>query len=124
MLRSMLAFAVACCVIVPMSSADDKKPTDKPKETTLEGKLVCTKCELQETKKCGHCLIVTEKVEGKKEKEVKYYLTDKGAKETYHGKVCTEPKPATVTGVVKDEKVKDKPDETRKVIESPKVEVK
>lgn len=124
MFRPMLAFALACCVIVPFSGADDKKPDPKAKETTLEGKLVCTKCELQETKKCGHCLVVTEKVTGKKDAEVKYYLDDKGAKETYHAKICTSPKPAKVVGVVKEEKVKDKPSETRKVVESPKVEVK
>ena len=90
---------------------------------TLEGKLVCTKCELQETKKCGHCLVVTEKKAGK-ETEIKYYIDDNGAKEAYHAKVCQEPKPAEVTGKVSEEKGKDKPDEKRMVIKDVKIEFK
>ena len=34
-------------------------------------------------------------------KEVKYYLSDKGGKEPYHGKCCQEPVDAIVTGKVK-----------------------
>ena len=87
--------------------------------------MVCSKCKLDETKKCGNVLVVKEKKDGK-EVEVKYYLKDKGAKEAYHKEICTDPKKATVTGVVKEEKVKNKDDETkdekRKVVTEAKVE--
>jgi hypothetical protein len=106
MLRNLFVAAVAVC-LVSFAGAEDK-----PVTKTLEGKLVCTKCELKETKACGHCLIVTED-----KKEVKYYLTDKGVKEPYHAAICQEPKDAKVTGKVskKDEK---------NVITEPKVEYK
>ncbi len=100
-----VAAVVAC--LVSVAGAEDK-----PVAKTLEGKLVCTKCELKETKVCGHCLIVTEN-----KKEVKYYLDDKGAKENYHAHICQAPADAKVTGVVtkKDEK---------NIIAEPKVEYK
>lgn len=106
MLRNLFVVAVAVC-LVSFAGAEDKAEAKK-----LEGKLVCTKCELKETKACGHCLIVKEK-----DKEVKYYLADMGGKEKYHGDVCQEPKDATVTGKVakKDDKL---------TITEPKVEIK
>ena len=96
MLRNLLA-AVVAVTLVSFAGAEDK-----PAAKTLEGKLVCTKCELKETKACGHCLLVKEK-----DKEVKYYLDDKGGKESYHAAVCQEPKDAKVTGKVakKDDKL-------------------
>lgn len=96
MLRNLLV-AVVAVTLVSFAGAEDK-----PATKTLEGKLVCTKCELKETKACGHCLLVKEK-----DKEVKYYLDDKGGKESYHAAVCQEPKDAKVTGKVakKDDKM-------------------
>lgn len=96
MLRNLFV-AVVAVALVSFAGAEDK-----PEAKTLEGKLVCTKCELKETKACGHCLLVKEK-----DKEVKYYLDDKGGKEPYHGAVCQEPKDAKVTGKVtkKDDKL-------------------
>jgi hypothetical protein len=82
------------------------------KAKKLEGKLCCTKCHLQETDKCGHCLKVKDG-----DKEVKYYLDDKGGAEEYHKKVCKEEKDATVEGKVTE---KDK----KMHVESPKVTVK
>ncbi|MDY3555921.1 DUF6370 family protein [Gemmata sp. JC717] len=112
MLRAALALALGFAVVTLAGSgnltADEKKPETKK----LEGKLTCTKCSLSETKTCGHALVVKEG-----EKEVKYYLSDKGAKETYHGKCCTAPVDATVTGKVVE---KDK----KLTIEEPKVEIK
>lgn len=107
MLRNLFVAAVAVC-LVSFAGAEDKVETK-----TLEGKLVCTKCELKETPKCGHCLIVKEK-----DKDVKYYLNDKGGAEKYHGDVCQEPKEGVkVTGKVakKDDKL---------TINEPKVEFK
>jgi len=89
MLKTLFVAAVAAC-LVSVAGAEDK-----PATKTLEGKLVCTKCELKETKACGNCLIVTE---GKK--EVKYYLDDKGNKEKYHAEICQAPADAKVTGKV------------------------
>ena len=94
------------------ATAQDKKDEKK----TLEGSLVCTKCELGETKACGHALLV------KKGKEtLKYYLVDKGGKEPYHGKVCTSPADAKVTGKIVEKKEGDK---KKLTIVMPKVEFK
>ena len=81
-MRSLFAMLVGVAALSMGVFAEDKKDEKK----TLEGSLVCTKCELSETKACGHALIVK-----KDEKKVTYYLVDKGAKEPYHGKVCSSP---------------------------------
>lgn len=114
MVRKLLALVIGVAMVTMFAVAQDKK---EDKKTTLEGKLVCTKCELKETKACGHALIVT----NKDKKEVKYYLNDKGGKEPYHAKVCTEPKDVKVTGKVVEKKEKD---EVKKTIDDPKVEFK
>jgi hypothetical protein len=117
MLRFALAVALGIGAVTLAGStftvnADDKdKKADKDVKK-LEGKLTCTKCTLGETKACGHALVTKE--DGK---EVKYYLVDKGGKESYHGKCCQEPVDAIVTGKVVD---KDK----KHTIEDPKVEIK
>jgi hypothetical protein len=104
---------VAALTMGALATAEDKK---EDKKTTLEGSLVCTKCELKETKACGHALIVK-----KEEKKTTYYLVDKGAKEPYHAKVCTSPADAKVTGKVVEKKEGDK---KKLTIETPKVEFK
>lgn len=101
---SLVAGVVASSTLV---TAQEKKEDAK----TLKGTLTCTKCALKETPKCGHALIV--KVD---KKEVKYYLVDKGGGEPYHGQVCTEDKPAKVTGKIVEK-------DGKKMIESPKVEI-
>ena len=118
---------VALAFALPMLA--DDKPKTKPaagekakKEVKLEGELVCTKCKLNETEACGHALIVTEKVKGKKDKEVKYYINDSGATEKYHKAICTKPKPAVVKGKVGEEK--DEDGKKKMVINDAKVEVK
>jgi hypothetical protein len=66
------------------------------KEVTLKGKILCAKCELNETKKCVTAIKVKE--DGK---DVVYYFLDKGAKENYHEEVCGGGvKEGTVVGVV------------------------
>ncbi len=112
MLRIALALALgfAAASLAGTSNAEDKKDAKK----TIEGKMVCTKCTLEETKTCGHAVKVKEGG-----KEVVYYLKDKGGKEKYHKGVCPGGSDADVkvTGklVVKDGK---------KYLESPKVVVK
>lgn len=114
-MRFALALVLGIAVVTLAGTAftangDEKK--DKVEAKKFEGTLSCTKCSLNETKGCGHALIV--KVDGK---EVKYYLVDKGGKEAYHKECCQADVKAVVTG---------KPGEKdgKKIIEEPKVEVK
>lgn len=103
------AFGIAALSLAGTTTnvrADDKKKDEKK---TLEGKLVCGKCKLSETDECSNVLIVKEK-----DKEIKYYLTDKGKPETYH-KCSGESGAVKVTGKVVE---KDK----KLTIEDPKVE--
>jgi hypothetical protein len=114
MLRIALALALGFAAVTLAGStfttanAEDKKAETKK----LEGKLTCTKCALGETEKCGHALLVKEG-----DKEVKYYLNDKGGAEKYHGKCCKADVDATVEGKVVE---KDK----KKYIDNPKVTIK
>ena len=65
-------------------------------EETLKGTIMCAKCTLKEGKTC--VTVIRVKV---KDKEVTYYLKDKGQKEPYHEEVCGGDKlPGTVVGVV------------------------
>ncbi len=113
-----LVLGVALLGVTSYVTADDKKEENKAEKVTLEGKLVCTKCELKETKACGHALLVTDAKD--KTKEVKYYLADKGGKEKYHVECCQAPADAKVTGVVVEKKEKDV---TKLTITEPKVEI-
>lgn len=110
MLRTALALALGFAVFTAAGSTVTVRAEEKADTKKLEGKLTCTKCALGETDKCGHALIV--KV---KDKEVKYYLNDKGAAEAYHGKCCKADVDAVVTGKVVE---KDK----KLTIDGPKVE--
>ena len=110
MLRVALALALGFALTGLSGVSADEKKDDKKK--TIEGKLVCSKCKLSETEKCGNAVVVKEKVDGK-EKEVTYYIDDKGAAEKYHK--CTGEKDVKVTGKVVE---KDK----KKYIQEAKVE--
>jgi hypothetical protein len=112
MLRVALALALGFAVVSLASTSYSAEDEKKDETKKLEGKLTCTKCALSETDKCGHALIV--KVG---DKEVKYYLSDKGGKEAYHKNCCQADVDAVVTGKVVE---KDK----KLYIEDPKVEVK
>ncbi len=115
MLRIALALALGFAAVTVAGtttsvSAQDKK--EKVEAKKLEGTLTCTKCALSETKACGHALLV--KVDGK---DVKYYLDDKGGKESYHKACCTADVAATVTGKITEK-------DGKKTITDPKVEIK
>ncbi len=120
MYRAVLAFVMAIAAIsYAATAADDKKPADTKKaddkkETKIEGKLVCTKCTMKETKECGHAVKVMENG-----KEVVYYLKDKGAKETYHKAVCPKDSESDVkvTGKLSEK-------DGKKTLDDVKVEVK
>jgi hypothetical protein len=80
MLRKMLALLVGVAALsVAAVAADDKKADAK----AIEGKMVCTKCTLGETDKCGHAVKVKDG-----DKETVYYIKDKGGAEKYHKPVC------------------------------------
>lgn len=71
----------------------------KDKEVKLTGKVCCPKCELNESKECGTCVVVT-----KDKKDIIYYF-DKASNGKYHDEICSAAKKGTVVGVVT---VKDK----------------
>jgi hypothetical protein len=52
-------------------------------EVSLQGTILCARCALKEAKTCTTALVVKQG-----EKEVTYYLKDKGNKESYHEEVC------------------------------------
>src|SRR5262245_18357173 len=110
-LAMMLGFVVVILagVVGPAAGQDKDK-----KEVKVEGKLVCTKCTLEENKACGHAVKVKEG-----DKTVIYYLKDKGGKEAYHKEVCPAGNElaVVVTGKLVE---KDK----KHIIEDAKVEVK
>src|SRR5262245_40249214 len=81
MLRSILALCIGFGALGFVAFADDKKADDEKK--TFEGALVCAKCTLKEAKECSHALKVKDG-----DKEVIYYVKDKGAKEEYHKAIC------------------------------------
>jgi hypothetical protein len=117
MLRYVFAAALGLAVVVAAgtsTNAQDKKGKVEAKTTTIEGKLVCTKCTLNETTACEHALKA--KADGK---EVTYYLvkaTEKDFK-AYHGKVCPAGSDLAVkvTGVVSEK-------DGKKLINAAKVE--
>ncbi len=78
-----LVFAVAA------SSVAD----DKDKETKLEGKITCAKCDLKKEAKCATVIVV---------KDTIYYF-DAASNKKYHKDICTESKEGSVTGTVKKE---------------------
>lgn len=64
------------------------------KAEKIEGTVTCAKCDLKKTDSCQ--TVIVAKKDGK---EVTYYF-DKDSSKKFHGKVCTAPKPGTVTGTV------------------------
>lgn len=68
------------------------------KEVTLNGKLVCGKCTLHESKECENVLQVQQ--DGK---NVNYYLTQNKASKNFHSNICqNDGEQVTVTGKVKE----------------------
>ena len=87
-LLSVLLMGVAICAFASTAAAEDKK-------VTLEGDIVCGKCELKLSPKCAVCIVV------EKDKKKTTYWFDADSSKKYHGDVCTEVKPGSVTGTVK-----------------------
>jgi hypothetical protein len=80
MLRYALAAALGLAVVISAGSTTDaQEKKTAGKTVTVEGKLVCTKCTLNETDKCGHAVKVKDG-----EKTLTYYIDSK----EFHGAVC------------------------------------
>ena len=110
MLRYALALALSLSAVTFGGSAVSAQDKKDDKAKTLEGKLVCSKCKLSETEKCGNALVVKDG-----DKEITYYLADKGAGEKYHK--CSGETDAKVTGKVTEK-------DGKKIITDAKVEKK
>lgn len=109
-LWSMLLGLAVAAVLATGLVAEEKK------EVELKGTMKCAKCTLKEAdaKACANVLIVKEG-----DKEVKYYLKDKGNKEAYHKGICPpgSEAEATVKGSVTEE-------DGKKIVTATKVDVK
>jgi hypothetical protein len=89
-----LGLVVVLCGAMLTAQAEEKK-ADKAK--TIKGTMVCGKCTLGVCKKCTNVLQVKEG-----DKEVEYFIEDKGKGEKYHKAVCppNSKQDAEVTGTV------------------------
>jgi hypothetical protein len=76
--------------------------TDKNKETTITGNMVCAKCTLHESKSCQNVVQVE-----KDGKTVNYYLKQNDVSKDAHEAICGgSPEKVTVTGTVKEKEGK------------------
>lgn len=100
--KTLLGLAILMAVVV-VARAEDEKPTKAAKgATTLKGELGCAKCvfKVKGVKGCKNAIKVGDDV---------YIFEDKGAKEPYHGKICTATAEGSVTGAVNKAKKTIKP---------------
>jgi hypothetical protein len=67
---------------------------EEGKETKLEGKITCCKCDLKKADKCTTAIVV------KKGDKETVYVFDKDAHAKYHDDICKGGKEGTVTGTV------------------------
>ena len=109
MLRKFLALVVGLAALSMVTLATAQ---EKGEKKTIEGKLVCGKCKLSETEKCSNVVVVKDG-----DKEIKYYIKDKGKAEKYHK--CSGEKEVKVTGKVTTVK---KDGEEKLIISEAKVE--
>jgi hypothetical protein len=94
--KFLLGLAVVFAVTVLTTARAEEEKKKEAKAVTLKGDLGCAKCvfKVEGIKACTNA--IKTKVDGK---EVVYILIDKGKKEKYHGKICTDSAPGSVTGV-------------------------
>jgi len=91
--RTLLSLAIVLGVVVMAVRAEDKEG----EKVTLKGELGCPKCVfmVKGVKACGNAIKVT-----KDGKDTIYIFQDKGGKESYHGKICSEGAKGSVTGTL------------------------
>jgi len=92
MIRLLSVFAALLALVAFVTPA-----TAADAEVSLDGKILCGKCELKESAKCAVAMVVEK--DGKKST----YWFDADSSKKYHGDVCQEVKPGKVTGTVKKE---------------------
>jgi hypothetical protein len=99
MIRVILTAVVVAAVWTLVGVGRAENPVEPAKEMKLTGTLMCGKCSLKATPKCSNALQVKEG-----DKEVNYFIDDKGAAESYHDGVCGDGKieGVTVTGTVSE----------------------
>jgi hypothetical protein len=99
--RTLACIGLVFAMAVVVRAADEKK--------TLKGEIGCAKCvfKVEGVKTCTNAIKVKDG-----DKEVIYIIDDGGRKAKYHGKICTDGKKGSVTGVVskKGEKLYIKPE--------------
>jgi Family of unknown function (DUF6370) len=89
-MRSLLLVSLALTVTLGLRAGENK-------ETTLKGQVMCASCELKAHQ--GKCQTVIQVKDG--DEQVTYYFKDRGAKESYHERICGGGRrDATVTGVI------------------------
>lgn len=87
-----LLAAVAALMLAPLGAQEKKAG----KEVTLQGKILCGKCELGVDAACNTAIQVKD---AKTKKDVVYYFDAKGHAK-FHDEICAAPKKGSVTGVV------------------------
>ena len=88
----MKRFIVVVAVVILAGFSTTVMAADKPEK--IEGTVTCAKCDLKKKDSCQ--TVIVAKKDGK---EVTYYFDMESSKK-FHGKVCSAPKPGTVTGTV------------------------
>src|SRR5437660_127046 len=92
--RTLMCLAIVFAAIAVARAEDDKE------KKTLKGEMACGKCVFKVSKDIhkGKCINAIKVKDG--DKEVIYIIEDKGAKEKYHKKICTDSAKGSVTGTV------------------------
>jgi hypothetical protein len=93
----MTAFLLGVFSLSLLLLAGVQAQDSKGKEVTVKGKITCAKCDLGTETACK--TVVVTKTDGK---ETVLYFDPAGHKK-YHSNICSDPKPGSVTGTVKDE---------------------
>jgi hypothetical protein len=91
------AFKTLLCLGIVTAAVATAAEDDKGEVKTLKGELGCAKCvfKVEGVTKCTNAIKVKDG-----DKEVTYILDDKGTKEPYHKKICTESAKGSVKGKV------------------------
>ena len=101
-MRAALNVLLGTALVFVVSGVRAEEKKDK-KEVTLKGTIVCTKCELDETKACGNA--IKTQIDGK---DATVYFVDTGKNESYHKKICSAPAKGSVTGVLSEKEIEFK----------------
>jgi hypothetical protein len=96
-MRVLLAILMVVGSSLALSATQTGDQAGGKKQETLKGKICCAKCELGVETEC-----MTVVVTKKDNKDLTVYF-DKESNKKHHASICSEAKPGSVTGTVKDE---------------------